>query len=225
MPDPRTGTTVTNRISLKPGLVALMAVIPRSVAPADPDKRMVMVAGALGQAIGATPQYVGRDPTGITRSLVYVIGHGRPVYINEVPSTAKWNAWYTKLGAPLGPDVYYLPVNIDWRGPSREIDAPVGAVAFPNGTSPRVIANNWPDGSFEQQVAYLNASAANATTSGFYRHMSNGMRAVDDFVGELAKANLGSIIGWTVTIGIVTYIFANVVTGKVMEHGERRALR
>lgn len=222
----RTGSTLTNRIGLKPGLCALMAVIPRSYAPADPDMRMVMVAKALGEAIGVPAQYVGRDPTGITRSLVYVIGQGRPIYINEVPSTEKWNRWYTKLGAPLGPDVYYLPVNIDWRGPAREIDAPVGSVGFPNGSAPHVIGNNWPDGDYEQQVAFLNGAARDARMSGAYRYMSDGMKAVDAFVGELATSNLGAIIGWTVALGIVTYIFTSVVTEKVIKTPRaQRALR
>lgn len=212
----RSGATVTSRISLRPGLNALMAVIPRSYAPASSDLRMGLVAKALGDAIGETARYVGRDPTGITRSLVYVIGHGRPVYVNEVESTKKWDSWYEKLGAPMGPDVIYLPVNIDWRGPVRVIDAPVGAVGFPNGMAPHVIGSNWPDGDYEQQVAYLNASAANASATGFYRHMSDGMKAVDSFIGEAVKSNFGAIIGWTVALGIVTYIFASVVTKEVV---------
>lgn len=217
----RTGTTVTHSIALKPGLVAVMAVIPRSVAPADQDARMSMVASAVADAIGAPAQYVGRDPTGITRSLVYVIGQGRPVYINEVGATAKWDRWYANLGAPLGPEVFYLPVSIDWRGPSQVATAPVSAVAFPNGMNPAVIPNNWPDGDYETQVAYLNASARNASATGFYRNMSEGMKAVDEFVGELPGSNIGSIVGWTVALGIVTYIFTKVVTSDAQHH--RRA--
>lgn len=218
----RTGTTVTNEISLRPGLNTLMAVIPRASAPADPDRRMVMVAQALGNALGEEARYTGRDPTGITQSLFYIIGKGRPVTINEVPSTPKWNAWYAKLDSPVGPDVFFMPVGIDWRGESVKVVAPVGVVAFPNGNSPRVILNNWPDGNYEQQVAYMQSASRNASASGFYNYLSTGMKSLDQFVGSMTGSNIGAIIGWTAALGLVTYILAKTLT---MEAGARAGAR
>ncbi len=192
----RTGTTDIDRISLRPGLNTLMAVMLRRDAPANPDTRKVMVASALAAAFDSPAEYIGRDPTGITQSLVYLIGYGRPVYINEVERTAKWDAWYQKLGAPIGPDVHYLPVNIDWRGPTSTVTTPRTAVAFPNGTSPAVISNNWPDGNREQQIAYLNSAATNAAASGFYGHVSAGLKEVDKFVGSAMTGNIGTYLVW-----------------------------
>lgn len=203
----RTGTTVTNQIVLKPGLNTFMAVLPRSYAPADADQRKLMVAQAIGQGLGVTVNFVGKEPTGMTDGLVFMGGQARPFYINETGLTQKWIDWYNRLGAPLGPDVHYLPVNLEWRGQATVFNVPVGSVGFPNGTSPRVIGSNWPDGTLEQQEQYLKDSARASRTSDYYTQLSNGMRQVDNFVGEAMSGNIGTLLLWGITIGVSGYIF------------------
>lgn len=150
----REGTTLAHRVALRPGLNSLVATIGRDVAPPEPNDRIMLVAEALGDALQAPVDYAGPDSA--SSQLVFVIGQGRPIYIGEFgEGSPKVDAWYASKGSPSGPAAHYFAVHIDWRGQPWEGDVPAGLVAFPGGTSPKVISYNWPDGDADTQAQRL----------------------------------------------------------------------
>lgn len=151
----RIGTTLQSRIKLSPGSNALIAIMPKAGVPDTNLQRVFMVANALGAALKSSIEYAGVEPTGMTGAGVFVIGDARPVYISKIGPNPRLAEWNQKHGEPVGPDVYYYAVNVEWRVPPVDILTPAGIVVFPSGQSPATGAHNWPDGTLVIQQMRL----------------------------------------------------------------------
>lgn len=180
----RTGTTVTNHLFLKPGLNGFMGTVARGAVSESSDESAALdyTAQYLARALGYPAEYIGRDPTGITNGALYNIGFARPVHFWLMGETPKRREWYNKAGAPVGPDVYYVGIAAEWRGPSTDVTYPVDNVAFPG--VPKVIPSASPDGDLGEQRRLLRESALASGMAAAAAHASTGVKLVDEYTRE-----------------------------------------
>jgi hypothetical protein len=177
----------------QPGFNSLMATIGRDAAPMSSAECCSLVAGALGEGLGVEVEPVGVQTSG----QVYVIGQGRPVYVQELEPSRVVEAWYVKQGQPSGVAARYFSVSVDWRGIPARVEVPfIANVQFPGGVRPNVMRGfNWPDGTAEDQrkrVARENASAGTVEQGGainqsFQDMVSAADRAADGIVSFVEK--------------------------------------
>lgn len=177
----REGELVTSRLTLKPGLNSFIGTVARGavVESAESDAPKEYVAKYLADMLGQPLEFIGREPTGMTKALVYNIGYARPAHFWLIGNTDRWESWYQKMGSPVGSDVYFVATNVDWRGPTRDLVYPAGNVAFPG--EPSVISSNWPDGNTVEQKKLLAESTAAADRVKTFDYIKQGVEGVDKY--------------------------------------------
>ena len=134
---------VKSRLPLRPGSNAVVAVAPVSSQPTE--TKLQLLARSLGAGIGVQPQYAGKRLS----YQFWIIGDARPVVLRLMGSSPKLMKWYDRVGAPVGPEPEFFSVNIDWRGPSRDLEWPADVFALP--LSPKTVHGeaNYPDANLE----------------------------------------------------------------------------
>lgn len=172
----RTGTTVMNRLELKPGSNAAVAAAPMVDAPAA--TKLQQLADSLGAGIGAKPVEAGKD----LGYQLYTIGAARPVVLRVMGQSDSLLSWYRKAGAPAGPNPEFFSINIDWRGTPKTLEWPAGVFVLP---SPKKAVHgeaNWPDKDaegYKDLVDRADTDARLSTMGGqIEKHVRDSLRAL-----------------------------------------------
>lgn len=206
LPEPQPATPA-GILHLRPGSNALVAVAPQSSIAAE--HKLMILADAIGAAAGATPTYVGKR----LGYKLWTIGAARPVTLRAIGTTKALVEWYRGTPGANIEEPEFFSVNIDWRGPTSDLQWPGGMFALPAAVTPTHGEANWPDMTPEEYAQALRAAAANET-------IARVARQVEEHVGGPIGSTVLSVIKWTaIGLGVVGGI---VIVGKLMTlRGER----
>lgn len=199
-PEPAPATPA-GTLHLVPGSNALVAVAPISSIAGQ--HKLMILADAIGAAVGAKPVYVG-ERLGYR---LWTIGAARPVTLRAMGTTKPLAEWYRKTPGANIEEPEFFSVNIDWRGPTSDLPWPGGMFALPAAVTPVHGAANWPDMTPEQYAAALREAAADETISRI-----GGQ--VKDHVGGTIGIQFSSAIRWA-ALGVGT-VLGIALVGKLL---------
>lgn len=186
VPDPSAPPTLApgaGILRVQPGSNAIIAVA-RKTDIRDAQKLMLL-ADALSAAIGQPQEYVG-DRLGYS---LWTIGPARPVTLRVLGSTKKLVEWYRSKPDPIIDEPEFFSVNLDWRGPTTDLQWPGGMFSLPDASSAVHGADNWPDMTTEEYAQALREAKANEA-------ITRAGRQVEEHVGGTLGLSVVSIVKW-----------------------------